>query len=159
MPAFDRDRMVADYNAERDRLVALVESLRPEDLALPTVCEGWTVKDLVAHMATSASNVQALMQRHYQPNPGVEVLNDRNAEGVAARRDKTVRQCLDELLDWHERNISYLRSLSDADLAVEGTLVNGKVIPRAQRFVNAGLHYREHGDMIRQSVANSGAGT
>jgi len=149
---FDREKMIADYNTQRDRLVDLVTSLTPDDLAQPTVCEGWTVKDLVAHMATSASNVQPLMSRHDQPNAGIDVLNQRNAEGVAKRTGQSAQESLQELLGWHDKNVAYVRGLSDEELEVKGTLVTGEVIPRGQRFVNAGLHYAEHGDMIRQAT-------
>jgi len=75
---FDPDRMIADYNAQRNRMLELVRSLRAEDFEKPTACPPWTVKDLVAHMTNSASTVQILMERHDQPNPGVEALNERN---------------------------------------------------------------------------------
>ncbi|HLY64023.1 MAG TPA: maleylpyruvate isomerase N-terminal domain-containing protein, partial [Chloroflexota bacterium] len=94
---FDPDRMIADYNAQRNRMLELVRSLRAEDFEKPTACPPWTVKDLVAHMTNSASTVQILMERHDQPNPGVEALNERNAEGVAKRRERSIPELLEEL--------------------------------------------------------------
>src|SRR5437763_16881501 len=101
---FDRENMIADYNAARDELLRLISSLTPEDLAKPTVCEPWTVRDLIAHMATSASNVQVLMNRHDQPNPGIDILNERNAEGVTAREGRSVQELVDEIKSWHDIN-------------------------------------------------------
>lgn len=148
---FDREAMIADYNRERDEMLALVRSLNPENLDKPTICEGWAVKDLVAHMTNSASTVQMLMDRHIarEPNPGVAALNERNAQGVASRKGRPVLELLGELLSWHDKNVAYLRGLTDEQLAVENTLISGAVIPAAQRFINAGLHYREHSDQIR----------
>jgi uncharacterized protein (TIGR03083 family) len=154
---FDRERMIADYEAQRDRMVELVKALRPEDLAKPTVCEPWTVQDLVAHMTNSASTVQMLMDRHIAkaPNPGLAALNERNAQGVASRRGRSVQDLLAELLGWHDKNVAYLRGLSDDQLATENALVTGESIPAAQRFINAGLHYAEHSEQIRRATGRS----
>jgi len=45
----DRDIRELDRRAV-DRSVDVVSRIRPKDLALPTPCEGWTVRDLLAHM-------------------------------------------------------------------------------------------------------------
>jgi uncharacterized protein (TIGR03083 family) len=154
---FDRDKMIADYNAQRDRMLELVRSLPSEDLDRPTVCEPWTVHDLVAHMTNSASTVQMLMERHIAkaPNPGLAALNERNAQGVVSRQGRSVPDLLEELLEWHEKNVAYLRGLSDEQLATENVLVTGESIPAAQRFINGGLHYAEHSDQIRKAVSGS----
>ncbi|HVA23707.1 MAG TPA: maleylpyruvate isomerase N-terminal domain-containing protein [Chloroflexota bacterium] len=151
---FDREAMIAGYDAQRDRMVDLVRSLRPEDLDKPTACEPWTVRDLVAHMTNSASTVQMLMERHIAkaPNPGLAALNERNAQGVASRQGRSVQDLLDELLGWHDKNVAYLRGLSDEQLASENVLVSGESIPSAQRFINAGLHYAEHTDQLRKAT-------
>ena len=151
---FDRQQLIADYDAQRDRVVELVRSLRPEDLDKPTVCEPWTVKDLVAHMTNSASTVQVLMDRHIAkaPNPGLAALNERNAQGVASREGRPMHELLDELPGWHDKNVAYLRSLSDEQLATENVLVSGESIPSGQRFINAGLHYAEHAAQIRKAT-------
>lgn len=151
---FDKERMIADYNAQRDRMLELVRSLTPEDLGRPTVCEPWTVRDLVAHMTNSASTVQMLMDRHIAkaPNPGLAALNERNAQGVASRQGRSVPDLLDELLGWHDKNVTYLRGLSDEQLATDNVLVTGESIPAAQRFINAGLHYAEHCAQIRRAI-------
>ena len=151
---FDKEQLIADYNAQRDRMLELVRSLGPEDLGRTTVCEPWTVRDLVAHMTNSASTVQMLMDRHIAraPNPGLAALNERNAQGVASRQGRDVPSLLAELLDWHDKNVAYLRGLSDEQLATENVLVTGESIPAAQRFINAGLHYAEHSAQIRQAI-------
>lgn len=151
---FDREQLIADYDAQRDRVAELVRSLRPEDLDKPTVCEPWTVRDLVAHMTNSASTVQMLMDRHIAkaPNPGLAALNERNAQGVASRQGRSVEELLQELLGWHGKNVAYLRGLSDEQLATKNVLVTGESIPSAQRFINAGLHYAEHAGQIRTAI-------
>ena len=147
--------MIADYNAQRDGMLELVRSLGPDDFERPTVCEPWTVRDLVAHMTNSASTVQLLMGRHIarEPNAGLAALNERNAQGVASREGRSVAGLLDELLSWHDKNVAYVCGLTDEQLAVENVLVSGESIPAAQRFINAGLHYAEHSQQIRDAIS------
>jgi uncharacterized protein (TIGR03083 family) len=37
---------------ERTDLAAFLETLRPQEWHAPSLCEGWTVKDVVAHMVS-----------------------------------------------------------------------------------------------------------
>ncbi|MEX3645197.1 maleylpyruvate isomerase N-terminal domain-containing protein, partial [Mycolicibacterium porcinum] len=38
------------FPVERQALLTMLESLQPADWARPTVCPGWTVHDIVAHI-------------------------------------------------------------------------------------------------------------
>lgn len=64
-PSVARTNLTAEYAA----LVALVDTLTPEDWARPTECPGWTVRHMVAHVAGSAEcGVRELaLVRHYAP--------------------------------------------------------------------------------------------
>jgi len=44
------DRLVAETHAERARLVDLVDALSPQQWATPSLCEGWGVREVVAHV-------------------------------------------------------------------------------------------------------------
>lgn len=46
----DQDRIIREIRSERARLVALLETLAPEEWNTPTLCDGWTVSEVVAHM-------------------------------------------------------------------------------------------------------------
>ncbi|MEU5543349.1 TIGR03086 family metal-binding protein [Streptomyces sioyaensis] len=48
--ATDPDRVLYAYEQVARDLMALVAAVRPEDLALPTPCAGWTVRQLLDHM-------------------------------------------------------------------------------------------------------------
>ena len=39
--------------AERERLVSILEDLTPEQWASPSLCEGWRVREVVAHITTA----------------------------------------------------------------------------------------------------------
>ncbi|MFI2186649.1 TIGR03086 family metal-binding protein [Streptomyces sioyaensis] len=48
--ATDPDRVLYAYEQVTRDVMALVAAVRPEDLALPTPCAGWTVRQLLDHM-------------------------------------------------------------------------------------------------------------
>ncbi|MFI9260781.1 TIGR03086 family metal-binding protein [Streptomyces sioyaensis] len=48
--ATDPDRVLYAYDQVTRDVMALVAAVRPEDLALPTPCAGWTVRQLLDHM-------------------------------------------------------------------------------------------------------------
>jgi len=46
------------FSPTLDALIELLASLRPEDWEQPTVCDGWTVKDVALHLlAVDISNL------------------------------------------------------------------------------------------------------
>ena len=49
MPTTD-DEIVAETYAERTRLVRLLEELEPEQWQHPSLCRGWRVREVLAHM-------------------------------------------------------------------------------------------------------------
>ena len=42
--------VMAQARAEREDLLDLLEGLTPEQWNAPSLCEGWTVRDVVAHV-------------------------------------------------------------------------------------------------------------
>lgn len=45
-----RDPLAAETFAERRRLVGLLETLSPQQWAAPSLCDGWRVREVVAHI-------------------------------------------------------------------------------------------------------------
>ncbi|MCE5288996.1 MAG: maleylpyruvate isomerase family mycothiol-dependent enzyme [Nocardiaceae bacterium] len=46
----EQDRIISESRSERARLVALLETLTPEQWNTPSLCAGWTVGEVVAHI-------------------------------------------------------------------------------------------------------------
>ena len=46
----DEDRIISENRSERTRLVALLEGLSSEQWNTPSLCDGWSVSEVVAHM-------------------------------------------------------------------------------------------------------------
>ena len=80
------------FPAERGALLALLESLRPDDWFRPTVAGDWTVKDIAAHLvADDLGRVSSRRDDHREAwAPAVEPLkafiDRRNGEWVTATR-------------------------------------------------------------------------
>lgn len=76
---------------ERDALVPLLRARSDEDFAAPTVCEGWTVRDVVAHSSAALTRVleNRLEEGAFSPED--------NQRDIAERAGWTNQQVVDEL--------------------------------------------------------------
>ena len=80
---------------EREDLLALLETLTPQQWQHPSLCRGWRVHDVVAHVLSyDELGPRALLQRlaagRFSPDRA-------NAVGLAAYRDRTRGELLDLL--------------------------------------------------------------
>jgi uncharacterized protein (TIGR03083 family) len=62
----DRDEMVGLATTEYERLLTLLRTLEPADWDRPTVCDGWRVKDMVAHLLGAAEANASLVENARQ---------------------------------------------------------------------------------------------
>ena len=97
---------------------ALCSDLTDEQWALATGCPGWSVQDHVSHLVDFESVALG------RPRPPADVsglahlanaLGEDNEIGVAARRSRTGREVLDELVEVTGSRLAQLRALDDAD--------------------------------------------
>lgn len=89
-------------DAEAARLDAFFAGLDGDEWEEPSACEGWTVRDLLAHLAASEAYNRACMDDAIPAlmaemgAKGVTDLDSFNAVGVAGRADRSPREVLDE---------------------------------------------------------------
>lgn len=62
----DRDEMVGLATTEYERLLTLFRELEPAEWDRPTVCDGWSVKDMVAHLLGAAEANASLVENARQ---------------------------------------------------------------------------------------------
>jgi uncharacterized protein (TIGR03083 family) len=94
MTAFDLAR------AEREEFAAFLERLSPEQWQAPTLCEGWRVRDVVAHVISYDELTRAgLMKRFIK---GGLLVDRTNAVGVADYADRTPEQLIALLREYAE---------------------------------------------------------
>jgi uncharacterized protein (TIGR03083 family) len=94
--------------SERLGLVELLETLGPDDWTAPSLCEGWTVQDVAAHLAWSPS-LTALEAVALALRAGFRInrLNDDNARRWSARGPEAI--------------VDQLRTDAEQDLRAPGT--------------------------------------
>jgi uncharacterized protein (TIGR03083 family) len=101
----DRDEMVGLATTEYQRLLGFLRGLEPADWDRPTVCDGWTVKDMVAHLLGAAEANASLVENARQVlrgrgrvrddgRPLVDGINDVQVED---RRHRSPAELVDRL--------------------------------------------------------------
>lgn len=150
---------------ERQHLLVLLSRLSPSQWLAATVCTGWTVKDLVAHLLGDDLNrLSAGRDGHgaaafsAPPSWGdlVDLLNRHNEEWVDALRRLSPR-VLVELLYWSgERVLAHFRSL---DPLATGTPVSWAGPDPAPHWLDIAREYTErwtHQAQVRDAVGAPG---
>lgn len=146
---------------ERDtaaEIVALARSLPAAAWGRPSPLEGWTYKDVLAHLASN-DDLRYLLQgviakERVDParfvRGGADALNARE---VAARRDRTVEQVIAEFEALEEEVQELLARLTDADQAYQQEDIPWNL---AQAFGYAlnepGFHYKQHLEQLRTAL-------
>lgn len=155
MPDIDREATVRTIEEARAELLRFVGSLTPAQLGRETPCEGWTVKDLLAHLAASEASLVASSRRALAGNParppGYDV-DRNNAEQVASRRDTPLADLEREMRRNRHETLALLAGLRDAqlDMPLEGT--GGVMRNVAWRLQRIGEHEREHLEHLRAAL-------
>lgn len=133
-----QQRIADELKGERESLTAYLESLPESAWDKPSLCEGWTVKDLMAHTVGIAADVA---------NRRLDAIGtpEANQRQVDERRDRTPRELLDE---WRVEGTS----LEDGVRALEDEFWNA---PYVDNFTVGGALQRMvediwvHGQDIR----------
>lgn len=121
------------------RLWSTIGIAGPRDLERTGPDDGWSVKDILGHIAYWEEDCLRIMQGG-APVPDEEV--DRiNAEYVAARRDRPTAQIRADLERTHQRLADELHNVTPLQLA-EGTAPGGWLA------IATWEHYDEHRDQI-----------
>jgi uncharacterized protein (TIGR03083 family) len=99
----DSDRLISETRAERERLVALLGGLSPEQWAAPSLCAGWRVREVAAHITMPfRTRPLAFMTGVAGAGFSFNRYADRDARSTAGKRSQA------ELVDLLRRNIDNL---------------------------------------------------
>jgi uncharacterized protein (TIGR03083 family) len=91
---------VAALKAERAALLSFLNDLTPEDWSTPSRCDGWSVKDVVAHMGAAAHGFFTPWVVGLIVSKDVEAHNDADA---VKRRSWDPAKVLKEYVRWSKR--------------------------------------------------------
>jgi len=90
--------VMAQARAEREDLLELLEGLPPEQWETPSLCEGWTVRDVVTHVLSYEGLGPRELASRFAA--GFFLVDRVNAVGLRANADRTPAQLV-ELLRAH----------------------------------------------------------
>ena len=103
-------------NNEFQRLESFFRGLDDHEWSRPTRCEGWTIRDLLSHLASNEEynraclddDLQGLFQRAGEA--GVQDVDSYNEWGIRKRADRPVEQVLEE---WSAAHSEFRRRLEE----------------------------------------------
>jgi uncharacterized protein (TIGR03083 family) len=153
------------FPKERQQLLALLETLSEEEWSKPTVCKGWSVKDIALHVLGDDIGVLSRKRDGHssatqQLNSWEELvafLNDWNERWVESARRISVPLLLDMLRMTGDELHSYFASL---DLFAIGGPVSWAGPELAPVWLDVAREYTErwlHQQQIRDAVRGPGA--
>lgn len=109
---------VQAWRESADAIISLAAELDEADWDRPTDCPGWTVKDVVAHLAHLESELCHTEQNESFESGAGEVVSAYTEAGVADRRDRTPEEVTAELAAAVELRSSQLTELPDDPTAL-----------------------------------------
>ncbi|MBB3036987.1 maleylpyruvate isomerase family mycothiol-dependent enzyme [Hoyosella altamirensis] len=100
---------LAALRAERQAILEFCSGLTTDDWAAASMAQGWTVKDVVTHMAASLRTLITPAAIPAMATKQIERLNDRS---VDKSRSRSPEQVLDDFTSWTRRGIIALNLLT-----------------------------------------------
>jgi uncharacterized protein (TIGR03083 family) len=156
------------FPEERAALLAVLESLTPEEWQLPTVCPGWSVKDIALHLlGDDVGMLGRGRDGHSSPNFGegldisrwddlLTAINRQNEAWVYATRRMSAPLLLDLLRLTGDQTADYFRDLDPNQL---GDPVDWAGTEPAPSWMHVAREYTErwvHQQHIRDAVGRPG---
>ena len=147
-----REELVA---AQRD-LLDVLDTVAGDDWRRPSPNEGWTVRDLLGHVASAEAGFVGALRRMAAGEGGVPAdfdPNRWNAGQLRRRADRTIEELRLELDTAHRALLAVLDEIDDAALDRRGHMSSGGEGSAADNFQLVASHKRAHCADIRAALA------
>jgi len=146
-------------SATRAALLQVVGGLSADDWQRTVASsEGaWTVKQVVAHVASAEPGQLATGQRMLTGEAKLGEgfsLDFWNRRQVEKRKDQTPQALLDEMAASRQKLLAWIDGLSEADFDKSGQHARGDVITVEQLCYRVGEHEAGHAEEIRRALTN-----
>lgn len=138
------------------------EKFLPELWTMPSPLEGWTYKDLLAHLASGEWVFQTMLrdvlgiEKGLPKQATMEYVNDGNAQRLAERSETSVEALITEIETAGETTQELLSGLSDANdpTAVVWHRPNGDPVTLEQWITGFPQHDVSHGAQLKTALDN-----
>ena len=157
-----KDELLATVKADRERFDRIVQSVPSELLEKPILPGGWSVKDVLAHIAWGEREGIGVMRA--RDLVGSDLWNfsedERNAAVVQDSRSRPLDEVLLEYRAAFDEYVSTLSDLSEAELNDTGRFDGlSERIPgwRPWRVLYDPVHYEDHGKAIASACKECAA--
>ncbi len=147
----DKRGLLAEIRRERARLDDLIAQLDDDTMLTPARDDGWTAKDVLAHLTAWEQRLPGWIKRWREtgdpgrPEVGVtwEDFDTLNEHDHLAAKDNSVVDVRGEAVESYKVALLTLAALSDHDLAVRPDAADG---PSWSWIIGANTHehYQEH---------------
>jgi hypothetical protein len=159
----DRAQLLAEMREGRVRWDAALDRVPRERMLEPAFEGGWSLKDLIAHVAAWERVAALRLERGLgrgttlDPFEGVP-LDERNQRYYEAHRDHEIEDVISSELEAWAQLVSIVETLQEADLHDPSRLgLPADGVPWQMIAGNAHEHFDEHVAQIDEWVARSGA--
>ena len=106
---------MAALTQERDLVLALIDSLTPDEWTAASDCAGWRVQDVVAHMSAVYKSIAGGPAARDDDHPGDA---ERGADaGVNERKGWSAVEVAAEYREWAEKGLGALGAMNEEPLA------------------------------------------
>ena len=123
----ERKQEIRDYIVRKHRESwQILQSLEPDDLELPVYQEdesGWTVREIVAHLADAESGLLSQAKRVAEGEPPLPPdfdIDRWNRSAVRRRKESSLEEHLQAIEEAHEDALAFLDEVDEQDLDREG---------------------------------------
>ncbi len=146
----------------RHEIARTTQRFLPEMWSMPSPLEGWTYKDLLAHLATGDWVFQWMLrgvlgtEKFDLVERGSGYVNEGNARLLEERRGRTVEELIAEVASEGEETQGLLAQLGeDIDLGqVVGRMQNGTPVTVEQWVKGFPRHDPDHGAQLARALDN-----
>ncbi|UCH58755.1 MAG: ClbS/DfsB family four-helix bundle protein [Anaerolineales bacterium] len=152
-----KSQILTAIQAERLALETLLAKIPPAQMTLPDLHEGWSVKDILAHITAWEELMQGWVQTSLRgetpdrPAPGEswEELDALNENMHQAHKDRPLEEVLQGFHDSHQQVLEMVNGLSEDDLLDPQRFAWRQGDPLWHLVAaNTWWHYQEHRETI-----------
>jgi len=153
----DPGRLHAELTADREALLAVVSGVDEEALTWPTRNPGWTVRDVLAHVLASDTDLVSLLEA--AARPGIRTLRVRGLEehqrDMARWAEATPQVLAQELRERGDRWLALLAALPGSAFATPAQVWWAPAARALGDVVGDWRgHDREHAEDVRLALAD-----